>query len=161
MPISTSSIRQALESSGAHQPDWSNVLAEILRLFDCTTGTIHALDRTRNLLLLKAHKGIPEVLLPKVSTIPVGKGMAGIAAQRKEPVQVCNLQTDESGVAKPSAKETKVEGSITVPLMLRGELFGTLGIAKPTSYEFSKKEIASLEEIGQAISERLSYEKHE
>ena len=154
MTINTDSIRKAIEANGA-QPDWAKVLSEILRIFDCTTGTIHALDPAKNLLLLKAQKGIPEFLLPKVSAIPVGKGMAGIAAERKETVQICNLQTDESGIARPSAKETKMEGSITVPLLYNGTLYGTLGIAKPVYYEFSTAEIAALEEIGQVISRRL------
>ena len=114
------------------------------------------LDRTTNMLLLKAQKGIPDGLLVKVSAIPVGKGMAGIAAQRREAVQICNLQTDESGIAKPSARETKVEGSIAIPLLYGGEVYGTLGIAKRIPYEFSSDEITALEEIAQAISKRIS-----
>jgi hypothetical protein len=40
---------------------------------------------------------------------------------------MCNLQIDDSGVARPAAKETKVEGSIAVPMLLEGKLYGTLG----------------------------------
>jgi L-methionine (R)-S-oxide reductase len=156
MPITRDSIRQITDSVGSGSPDWTNLLSEILRIFDCTTGTIHVLDRTTNMLLLKAQKGIPDGLLVKVSAIPVGKGMAGIAAQRREAVQICNLQTDESGIAKPSARETKVEGSIAIPLLYGGEIYGTLGIAKRIPYEFSSDEITALEEIAQAISKRIS-----
>lgn len=81
--------------------------------------------------------------------------MAGVAAERKRPVQICNLQTDELGVARPSAKETKVKGSITVPLMLNSRLHGTLGIAKPVSYEFTSEEEETLMEIGEAISRKI------
>src|SRR5207247_1211328 len=107
------------------------------------------------LLHLKAYQGIPEFLLPKMTIIPIGKGMAGVAAERKQPVQICNLQTDESGLVRPSAKETKVEGSITVPLMLNGRLHGTLGIAKPIPYEFTPEEEETLMEIGEAISRKI------
>ncbi|MEH2012652.1 GAF domain-containing protein [Nostoc sp.] len=68
---------------------------------------------------------------------------------------MCNLQTDELGVARPSAKETKVKGSITVPLMLNSRLHGTLGIAKPVSYEFTSEEEETLMEIGEAISRKI------
>ncbi len=128
------------------------MLELIISDFDCTTGTLHTLDQTTNLLMLKSQKGIPDFLLPKMSSIPIGKGMAGIAAERRTPVEMCNLQTDDSGVARPAAKETKVEGSIAVPMLLDGELYGTLGIAKSVPYDFTKSESDALLEIGEAIA---------
>ena len=132
--------------------DWDQVLQYIISYFDCTTGTIHFLDAKTSLLKLQAQKGIPPFLLPKLSEIPIGKGMAGIAAERQEPVEMCNLQTDSSGVARPAAKETKVEGSIAVPMMLNGELIGTLGIAKTVPYDFTKEEVGNLLQIGEELS---------
>lgn len=137
------------------KPDWNALLTQTLATFDCTTGTLHRLDPTTGLLTLVAYAGMPEFLLPKISLIPVGKGMAGIAAERREAVQLCNLQTDESGVARPAARDTKVEGSIAVPLMLNGELHGTLGIAKPVPYDFTDDEVAALMQLGEAISRAL------
>ena len=87
--------------------------------------------------------------------IPIGKGMAGIAAERMQPVQVCNLQTDASGVAKPGAKDTKMEGSISAPMILDGKLRGTLGAAKPIPYEFSDAESSLLLEAGAIIASFL------
>ncbi|MEB2786861.1 GAF domain-containing protein [Algoriphagus persicinus] len=137
------------------EPNWQELLETIISSFDCTTGTIHTLDPTTNLLVLKSQKGIPDFLLPKMSSIPIGKGMAGIAAERKAPVEMCNLQTDNSGVARPAAKETKVEGSIAVPMMLEGELYGTLGIAKSESYDFTKSESDALLTIGEEIARSI------
>jgi len=135
---------------------WNSWLQQTLDFFHCTTGTLHVLDAATGVLHLKAQVGIPEFLLPKMSEIPIGKGMAGIAAERKEPVQVCNLQTDASGVVRPGAKDTKVEGAITIPLLRDGHLYGTLGIAKKEPYEFSDLETTRLLEIGQAITEKIS-----
>lgn len=135
--------------------NWQNVLSEIISGFDCTTGTIHFLDTTTGLLQLQVHQGIPEFLIPKLTEIPIGKGMAGIAAERREPVEMCNLQTDTSGVARPAAKETKVEGALAVPMLLRGTLFGTLGIAKPVPYDFTEEEVRDLLQIGEVISQKL------
>lgn len=148
-------VKATIASSADTEEGWQSILAEILQAFDCSTGTIHTLDDERTLLVIKAHRGIPEMLLPKVSLIPIGKGMAGIAAERRQPVQVCNLQTDESGVAKPSARETKVEGSLTVPILYRGDLYGTLGIAKPSEYEFTSEETTALMELGEAIGGKI------
>jgi signal transduction protein with GAF and PtsI domain len=140
---------------GATNPQWQLWLEEILASFDCVTGTIHVLNMETDLLELKGQVGIPDFLLPKMSTIPVGKGMAGIAAERMEAVQVCNLQTDESGVARPAAKDTKVEGAITAPIIFEGKLFGTLGIAKKEPYEFNEAETAALMEIAVALAHKL------
>ncbi len=136
--------------------NWQEVLSTVISAFDCTTGTIHFLDEKSGLLKVQAHQGIPSFLIPKLSEIPIGKGMAGIAAERREAVEMCNLQTDDSGVARPAAKETKVEGSIAAPMMLNGTLYGTLGIAKPIPYDFTKEEVSDLLTIGEKISAVIS-----
>jgi L-methionine (R)-S-oxide reductase len=101
---------------------------------------------------VQAHVGVPDFLLPKLATIPIGKGMAGIAAERKKPIEMCNLQTDSSGVARPAAKETKVEGSVAAPLMLDDVLYGVIGIGKLVPYDFTAAETEELMAIGEAIS---------
>ncbi len=147
-------LRKIEQASPADFP-WKAILSEILQQFECTTGTIHVLDPEMQVLLLKTYIGIPEFLLPKMSEVPIGKGMAGIAAERREPVQVCNLQTDASGVVRPGAKDTKVEGAITLPFIYQETLYGTLGIAKTEPYEFSDSEIAALQEISMAIGRKV------
>ncbi len=136
--------------------NWQKVLTGILSSFNCSTGTVHFLDEKTSLLHLEVQEGIPDFLIQKVSVIPIGKGMAGIAAERQKPVEMCNLQTDKSGVARPAAKETKVEGSIAVPMMFDGDLFGILGIAKPVSYDFTEIEVSDLLKIGKEMSRHLS-----
>ncbi len=152
MAVQTDDIYKILKE-GNPEPDWDNLLTAMLKAYNCTTGTIHISNQAQDTLHLKAYKGIPEFLLPKMTVIPVGKGMAGIAAQRREVVQMCNLQTDESGVARPSAKETKVEGSMAAPMLLNGKLYGTLGVAKPVPYEFSPEEINTLMQIGSRVAQ--------
>ena len=149
-----SNILSTLRNQGTAM-DWQQLLSDIISHFDCSTGTIHILDNGSGLLKLKAQQGVPDFLLPKISEIPVGKGIAGIAAERREPVEMCNLQTDDSGIARPAAKETKVEGSIAVPMLLDGQLWGTLGIAKPVPYDFTEEEKKSLMMIGEETGKYL------
>lgn len=131
--------------------NWQEILSTIISHYDCVTGTLHFLDEKSSLLHLRAQQGIPSFLLPKLSKIPVGKGMAGIAAERRQPVEMCNLQTDDSGVARPAAKETKVEGSIVVPMIMNNILYGTLGVAKSVPYDFTQEEISTLLDLGTEI----------
>jgi signal transduction protein with GAF and PtsI domain len=142
-------ILENIENSST--PDWADVLGQTLDAFDCPTGTLHRLDVQTQLLQLVAQRGLPAIIMPMVTTIPVGKGMAGICAQRREAVQTCNLQTDNSGVIRPGAKETKMEGAMTVPILNNGNLLGTLGIAKPIAYDFSAQETQTLVQISNAI----------
>lgn len=134
-------------------PDWQLVLNTVVSAYQCNTGTLHFLEPKTNLLKVKAHLGIPDFLVPKLSVIPIGKGMAGIAAERRAPVEMCNLQTDSSGVARPAAKETKVEGSIAVPLLFQDALYGVIGIGKQVPYDFSPSEIKELVQIAEGIAQ--------
>lgn len=145
-------IPQAINDElSKENPNWENLLKLTLEHFDCSTGTLHFLD-SNSLLQLQSQIGIPAFLIPKLSTIPIGKGMAGIAAERRKPVEMCNLQTDDSGIARPSAKDTKVEGSLAAPLLYEEKLFGTIGIAKPVPYDFTETETKLLMKIGGLIS---------
>jgi GAF domain-containing protein len=119
---------------------WLALLDRVLRHFDCPVGTVHRLDPSDGQLHLAAQRGLPPALLDKVAVIPIGKGMAGIAAQRRQPVQVCNLQTDASGVVRPGAKLTQMAGSLAVPMLVGERVAGVLGIAKPVAYEFTAAE---------------------
>lgn len=137
------------------KPNWEFILKSTLEHFACSTGTLHFFDK-ESMLQLQAQIGIPEFLIPKLSTIPIGKGMAGIAAERRKPVEMCNLQTDDSGIARPSAKDTKVEGSLAAPMLYQDKLYGTIGIAKPVPYDFTEEETNLLMKIGESISEKLN-----
>ena len=134
------------------QDSWDATLQAILKEFDCTTGTIHFIDPNDGLLHISSHAGIPEHIFPMVEKIPIGKGIAGAAAEKKEAVEICNLQFDSSGVAKPAAKDTKVSGSIAVPILHQdGSLLGTLGIGKFEPYSFTTEEKDTLTELAKAI----------
>lgn len=133
-------------------PPWNSLLEQVTQHFDCPVGTIHLLDPSDGMLHLKAQRGLPPPVLDKVGVIPIGKGMAGIAAQRRQPVQVCNLQSDASGVVRPGAKLTQMEGSLAAPMLDGDRLAGVFGIAKPVAYDFTADEQQLLMAIGSAIA---------
>jgi L-methionine (R)-S-oxide reductase len=130
-------------------------LQEALRLtmekLGADTGTIHLLESDGVLHLKAASAGIPEPVLRAVELVPIGKGMAGLAVQRKEPVSVCNLQTDTSGKAQPGIKATGMEGALVVPILRGDEAVGALGIANRNARTFTPEETALLVEVGRAV----------
>ena len=136
----------------AAAPDPDAVLRLTLDHFRADTGTLHKLGPD-GLLHLKALAGnMPDKLLPVIETIPVGKGIAGLAVERNEPVDLCNLQTDPSGAARPGARQTGVRGSLCVPLRSRGRAVGALGVGMRGEYEFSRGEIVLLMEVGRVLA---------
>lgn len=142
------------------QPDWSAILGQVLRNFECVTGTLHRTDAVTGLLGLIAHHGIPPhvlpMMLPKIDNIPFGKGIAGCAAQSKDAVQLCNLQEDLGGVAKPAARKTNVQGALAVPIVsVDGKVLGVLGIGKMQPYEFNATEVAELKAVAVLISAKI------
>jgi L-methionine (R)-S-oxide reductase len=129
-------------------PNWHLFLDDILKSFGCQTGTLHQATPEGRVLTLVCQIGVPESLIDKISTIPFGKGIAGAAAERREAVELCNLQQDLGGVAKPDARQTGVSGSLAVPVFASGsgQVIGTLGIGKFAPYEFTPAEKQHLAE---------------
>jgi putative methionine-R-sulfoxide reductase with GAF domain len=150
-----SSTPSFLPTPAPSDADWSQFLDAVAADFDCTTGTLHWYDPEDQLLKLKAQRGIPAALMPIIQSIPIGKGIAGVAAERRAPVEMCNLQTDGSGVAKEGAKQTQVQGSLAIPVLDGDRLCGTLGIGKVVPYDFTEEEKSRLMEIGREVAGRL------
>jgi signal transduction protein with GAF and PtsI domain len=118
-------------------------LEEIVREFAADTGSIHLIEN--GVLILKAHHRLPPQIVQIVSAVPIGKGMAGLAAERNEPVSVCNLQTDASGKFPSGVRATGVNGAIVVPVRdAAGLAQGTLGIGVLRNYTYTDEEITRL-----------------
>ena len=130
----------------------SEVLSATAAHFGCQAGTIHLLHE--GILRLEASLNIPQPVVALVQTVPVGKGIAGLAAERREPIMLCNLQTDTSGQARPAARQTGMEGSIAVPMLSGEELRGVLGIAKASAHDWTPQEKEVLLRIAALLAVR-------
>jgi L-methionine (R)-S-oxide reductase len=132
--------------------DLDGALAAIMTRFRAETGTIHFLGADGMLNLAAASEGLPEPVLKLIQVVPVGKGMAGLAAERGKPVTACNIQTDTSGDVRPGAKATGMEGAIVVPIFAGDRIVGTLGIANRSERTFSEQEQADLIDAGRGLA---------
>jgi L-methionine (R)-S-oxide reductase len=134
--------------------DLSDALGCIVRDFSAETGTLHLLEQD-GLLHLKASSGeFPPPVLAVIQKIPVGKGMAGLAVERAQPIDACNIQTDTSGDVRPGAKATGMEGAIVVPVFDGARVIGALGIANRGERLFSEEEKSALIAAGRALAAR-------
>jgi len=113
-------------------------------------GTVHVRGVAQ--LELRAAVNIPPPVVAVVREIPKGKGMAGLAWERDEPVSTCNLKTDETGDVRPGAKAVDANAAVAIPIHdAQGEVRGVVGIAYMGERDMTEAELATL----RAEAERL------
>jgi hypothetical protein len=106
-------------------------------------GTVHL--RGSDQLELRAAVNIPPKVAEIVRAIPRGKGMAGLAWERDEPVHTCNLKTDASGDVRPGAKAVDANAAVAIPIHDRaGQIRGVVGIAYMGERDITEQELDAL-----------------
>ena len=106
-------------------------------------GTVHL--RGAEALELKAQVNIPPKVAEIVRQIPRGKGMAGLAWERDEPVHTCNLKSDTSGDVRPGAKAVDANAAVAIPIHdASGQIRGVVGIAYMGERDITEQELDAL-----------------
>jgi L-methionine (R)-S-oxide reductase len=125
-------------------------LETLLRNVDGVAGTIH--EQRGEDLYLTAAENIPPPVLAIVTHVPHGKGMAGVAQVTKQPVQTCNLQTDDSGTIKPGAKAVNAQAAIAVPVLDDdGNVRAVVGVAWADERKLDSEFEKSMMELAAAL----------
>jgi signal transduction protein with GAF and PtsI domain len=136
------------------EPNDLATLQSILAELKADSGTVHAIGAD-GALHLRAAIGIPEPVLAIVKVVPVGKGMAGLAAERKCAVNSCNIQQDTSGDVRPGARATGLAGSVAVPILADdGRVLGVVGVATRAERTFTVDDERTIAERGRALFAR-------
>jgi len=134
------------ERNAAHQSFLESLIGQV----GGVAGTVHE-QRGDDLYLTAAHH-IPPPVIAIVAHVPRGKGMAGIAQVRKQPVQTCNLQTDDSGTIKPGAKAVDAQAAIAVPVLDdAGDVRAVIGVAWADERELNAEFEQSMMEMAAAL----------
>ena len=105
-----SELKRSLATQARGIVDLQALLERLLENLEAAVGTIHGLE-PGGIWCCWRRTGLDPELTGKVQRIPPGKGLAGLAAKKRAPVEVCNLQTDTSGQAKPAAGQTGAGGA--------------------------------------------------
>lgn len=129
------------------QQEW---LESFIAEHDAVAGTVHV-QRGEDLYLTAAHN-IPPQVAAIVAHVPHGKGMAGVAQVKKEPVQTCNLKTDETGNIKPGAKAVDAQAAIALPVLDEaGAVRAVVGIAWGKEGEIGQAEEQAMMKLAAAL----------
>lgn len=109
-------------------PVHQQFLESLLDRLGGVAGTVH--EQRGDDLYLTASQNIPPPVVALVAHVAHGKGMAGAAQVKKQAVQTCNLQTDDSGTIKPGAKAVGAQAAVALPVLRDdGEVRAVIGIA--------------------------------
>jgi len=151
-PSSTSDV--ASPADLASLPDLASALLQIMRGYSAHAGTVHLLD-SFGLLHLVASQGVPESVCDKMRTLPLGKGAAGLATERRQAVNVSNLRMDPAGEGRPERETAGLKQALALPIFRGDAVIGALGIETSNDRAFSDVEIAALLDAGRSIGTRF------
>jgi len=128
-----------------------SILQSLLADLRADSGTLHAIGAD-GALHLRCAIGIPEPVLAIVAVVPVGKGMAGLAAERRCAVNSCNIQQDTTGDVRPGARATGLAGSVAVPVLAAdGRVLGVVGVATRAERTFTAEDERAIAARGFAL----------
>ena len=89
--------------------------------------------------------------LPACVRIPIGKGVCGAAAQRKETIRVEDVHVFPGHIACDAASRSE----IVIPMLKNGELIGVLDIDSPEVGRFDELDQEKLEEFVAVLMELI------
>lgn len=126
-------------------------LKAFLQRHDAVAGTVHVtLPDDSDTLALRAAVGIPPKVRAITARVPRGKGMAGLALERGEPVSTCNLQTDDTGDVRPGAKAVAAQAAVALPVKREGAV-AVVGMAWMNDRELPESVLEQLAEDAASV----------
>lgn len=125
-------------------------LKQFLQTHGAVAGTVHR--RQGDLLTLVASHNIPAPVIQKTQTIPRGKGMAGLAWERDQIVQTCDLKADRTGDVAPGARAVNAQAAAAIPVHdAAGGLRAVVGIAFAVERDFSATELQGFTQTARGL----------
>ena len=165
-PLERLSALHRISQSAAASLDLDSMLTTVVRVVRETVGSdacsLFLFDRSSDTLVLRATIGLNPSAVGRV-TLPLGAGITGEAAMRREVLPVIDAVGHPSYVDYPWLGDRPYESQISAPLALRSpdRLIGVLNLMTIEQREFDSEELAFIEtaasEIAVAIENALLY----
>jgi hypothetical protein len=78
--------------------------------------------------------------------------MAGLALERGEPVQTCNLKQDASHAVKPGARAVNAKAAVAMPVRdQHGSIIAIVGAAFAGAREITDEELERLQRASESL----------
>jgi len=141
------SLRALLEGERDLVANSANMAALLFwSLRDLNWAGFYLVEKGRGDLMLGPFQGKPACV-----RIPVGRGVCGTAAARRETVLVPDVHAFPGHIACDSASNSE----IVVPIVRNGTLLGVLDLDSPVHARFDEADARGLEALARILAESL------
>ena len=107
---------------------------------ESVAGSVHTVRGET--LVLAASMNLPEPVREVVAVVPKGKGMAGLALERRRAVMTCDLQSDETGDVQPGARAVAASAAVAIPILdPSGDVRAVVGLAFARERQITDDEV--------------------
>lgn len=129
----------------------NSALDKVLELMKGDTGGILLLDTETQTLSYRVYRGLSEEFVKGVAGLKLGEGIAGLAAQKREPIYVDNISEDPR-VTRSVVVTEGLRAFASVPLISKGKVLGVMNITSHTLRRFSPEDVQLLGSISNQIA---------
>ena len=139
----------------------NNALEATLNTLEIEIGGIYLLEPDREMLTLRAVRGVSDETASNLRQVKFGEGMSGKAVSEEKPV-VLEVQDYPSSRLAPDILREGIQSSVSIPLMSAGQVVGAMNLSARRAHAFPPEDLELLTTIGQrlgnAVQNSLFYE---
>ncbi|MDY7079041.1 MAG: GAF domain-containing sensor histidine kinase, partial [Chloroflexota bacterium] len=121
------------------------LLEYVLAAMGCNVGTVHLLDEAGETLHLVTQQGLSANVVNRIDFLPVDGSLEGIVIKRGEPLVSLDLATDPRTIK--IAQWERGHAYIGVPVQVRGQAMGVLGVTGEMGKRFTMEEVSLMAAI--------------
>ncbi|MBI3006688.1 MAG: GAF domain-containing protein [candidate division NC10 bacterium] len=136
-------IAESLAASPDLLPMLEGALTRLHEFLDLDASVVYHLEPGTDELRLLAGRGLSPAAARSVDRLALGEGFAGRVAATGEPLVVEDVTMDPR-LARPVLREIGLRALLVVPLTIRGEVRGALGVAKREAGTLGPEEVRLL-----------------
>jgi GAF domain-containing protein/anti-sigma regulatory factor (Ser/Thr protein kinase) len=131
------------------------LLGRVREVLDTDIAAIYEIDDHEQTLVARAGQGGAEGDVERGVRVPIGRGFAGLVAERREPVRSSDLEQLE--LVSPLMREQGIVSLVGVPLVVEDRLLGVLHAGTREPREFTTDDVALLELAGERLAVALDH----
>ena len=139
----------------------TSALNKLVEVTCADSGDIYLMDEKSGELILKGQKGISLEALPLIERLKIGEGVAGTTVQQGDLIIINDIDKAPQSMTV-YARKIGAKSLISVPIKVRGRIFGVLDLVSNTPRNFTIDEIELLKsiaiQIGIAVEKASLYE---
>jgi phosphotransferase system enzyme I (PtsP) len=128
-----------------------NVVELVAKRLDTDVCSVYLIEADLTRLTLSATIGLYREAVGRVQ-LPVGEGLVGLAAERREPVVVERAESHPRYKYFPETGEERFSSLMAAPLIVRGVTIGVLVVQTREPRQFDPHEVAMFQTCAQLIA---------